>query len=130
MNRRGIAGRAFTLLAAVGVIALLILGFILATSAFLTKQAFDIKEELNGLDTSGQLRLLLATLADDLEKGDCSRVALFAHDAYGPTTTAVIYRDNRLLCGASIEKPDAALTTVLPRPDGSIAEFRVEVKRS
>ncbi|MEM4247177.1 MAG: hypothetical protein QXR48_00420 [Candidatus Woesearchaeota archaeon] len=129
MNKRGLAGRAFTLLAAVGIIALVLVGFTLTTSAFIKKQAFDIKAEIIDLDTSDQLRLLLAAVADDLERNDCSRVDQVTRDAYGPQAQIAVYRNDKFLCGSKIDLPSAVMKTVLPSYDGAVSEYRVEVKR-
>lgn len=128
MNKRGIAGRAFTLLAAVGIIALVLLGFTLTTSAFVKKQASDIKAEISALDSSSQLRILLVAVADDLENNNCSRVDQVVRDAYGPQAQVAIYRNDQLLCGSKIDLPTASMKTILPHYDGAVSEYRVEVR--
>lgn len=126
MNKRGVAGRAFTLLVAVGIIALFIGGFLLAFSS--PSEALRVKAEINGLKTTGQLRQIISMIGDDIN--NCAKSEKLVHDVYGQSATFVLFLDNKKVCGNEIDLPDAVLETVLPQYQGNIFSVRLEVKKS
>lgn len=130
MGKRGLAGRAFTLLAAVSTIGLLFLGFTLASALIGSQEAHDVRAKMDTLSTAGPLRLFVAMIADDIARNDCQRVGTLAQNAFGPATTVAIARDGNLVCGTAMLAPENSLETVLPTPGGNTMRVKVEVKRS
>jgi hypothetical protein len=128
MNKRGLAGRAFTLLTASAIIAMLILGFVLASAAFNTKQSFDVTANIAGLNTAGQLRLVATAVAPEITRGNYDSVAPAVKDAFGPTANFGFFADDVLVAGTGVKEPDATFAATLPKYDGKTMDVRIEVK--
>ncbi|MEM4239668.1 MAG: hypothetical protein QXK08_00540 [Candidatus Woesearchaeota archaeon] len=127
MNRRAAMGRALTFIASAGVIALLLAGFFIASSMFHKKAEFDVTASTTGLKASGQLRLLVSVLADEISSGNYARVGPLVSAVYGPQADFALYIDASLVAGRKIGIPDASIDALLPKYDGSIAKVRLEV---
>jgi len=129
MNKRASVGRAFTLLTASAIIAMVLTLFIFGSSATLTKQAQDIKVEMGALSTAGQLRNFAAMHANDVLEGKHANIEFGIKQAYGPTAKFGLHIDDKLVAGEGLEKPDARFETLMPAYNGKTFKLKLEVKR-
>ncbi len=126
MNKRGLAGKALTILAASGIIALFFFIFIFVLNVGSPEKAFDLKENLAGLSTEGQLRMIISQAADDLTQGNPGSVPEIVKETFGKDAKYALYINDNLVSGAEVSSK-SSISTVLPSYAGNPVLVKLEV---
>jgi hypothetical protein len=127
MNKKAMGGKALTLLGAAGIIALLFFIFIFVLNIGTPDKALSIKENLDGLSKSGQLRVIISHSADDLALGKPGNVPAMLKQAYGTEVLYALYVNNNIISGTAVSKAKSSIETLVPRYDGDPVSVKLEV---
>ncbi len=126
MNKRGMAGRALTILSASAVIALFFFIFIFVLDIGSPDESVSIRENMGGLSKEGQLRLIISQSADDLVQSNPGKVPEMIKEVFGPETKYALYVNNKLIAGEQV-KAKTSIETILPTYAGGLVSVKLEV---
>ena len=127
------AMKALNILASIGIIATLFLGFFLALSQSQLKEVKKVQANLDHLESSNQLLTILRTpvgkltVADQLAKGDTMQFVNNLKLVFGDDIKYKVVIDNTILPSQHPRNVIAKLNTTLPLHPSGLKSFLVEV---
>ena len=130
MNKQGNGARVLVILASTGLTALIFIGFYIAMGnipSLSQAEKIEIGAEINDLSNAGQLRLILAQIADDIAKEDYSKVSTFVGQVFGSDAEYSLSINKNRVAGTSVSGDIVRLETSLPRYDQEILLVKFEV---
>ena len=135
MSNKAEAMWAFNILASIGIIATLFLGFYLMVGTQSIKEAQKVKADIEQLDSSSQLLTILRvpvgekTIADELAKGSTAEFIKKLKIVFGGDVKYRIYLDDldNPIIDKNPSKITAKLKTSIPTYEGKTKKLLVEV---
>ena len=131
MNKKGDGARMLVILAAVGLVILVFIGFTMAMGLIpgLDKaHKITVGDEIKQLSTAGQLRLIIAASADDIVKSKYATVDTAVKQVFGAKAEYSLSINGKQVSGSTVTGDILRIETLIPKYDQSEIKVKLEVK--